>query len=121
AIDFHFSKPTLKAVFASLDSDESEWAKKVAASMRKKSPISLHVTFRQIREGKNLSFEDCMNMEFRLACRAVVSNDFFEGVRAVIVDKDNMPRWHPASIEDVVEKDVDAYFANLGKEELSLS
>ncbi|MFN3353386.1 MAG: enoyl-CoA hydratase/isomerase family protein, partial [Brevundimonas sp.] len=82
--------------------------------LRSKSPQSLKVTLRQLRLGRSQpSFADNMVMEYRLGGRVVRTHDFQEGVRAVIVDKDNAPRWSPASVEAVDDAAVDALFAPL--------
>jgi enoyl-CoA hydratase len=78
------------------------------------------VTFRQIREGAKLDFDDCVKMEYRMVHRIVAGHDFYEGVRATIIDKDGAPKWQPASLSEVLDADVDAYFAQLGNGELKL-
>ena len=85
-----------------------------------KSPTSLKITFRQLREGKSLAFDDCMRMEFRMVSRVMDGKDFYEGVRATIIDKDNDPMWQPETLAEVSDADVDAYFAPLGDGELKL-
>ena len=79
----------------------------------------MKVALRQLREGAAAqTFEDNMRMEYRIGWRKVQSADFLEGVRAVIVDKDNAPKWSPARLEDVSEADVARYFEPLGADEL---
>jgi len=119
-IDRHFSGKTLVEVLASLEGG-SDWAKEQAATIRTKSPLSCAIAFRQIREGKTLSFDDCMKLEFRLTNRFMKGHDFYEGVRAVIIDKDQAPVWQPASLEEVTGAEIDAYFASLGADELTFS
>ena len=67
-----------------------------------------------------MSFEDCMAMELRLALRFMEDHDFYEGVRAVIIEKDNQPKWMPDSVEGVSEEAVARYFLPLGEDELKL-
>ena len=119
-IDRHFGKESLEAIAASLESDDSEWARQTLAAMRTKSPTTMKVAFRQLREGRNLGFDDCMRMEYRLACRFIEGRDFYEGVRATIIEKDQKPRWDPDRWEDVSEAEVAKYFAPLGPRELAL-
>jgi enoyl-CoA hydratase len=119
-IDRTFSEGSVDGILAALDADGSEWAKASAATIRKKSPTSLKITFRQLREGQHLSFDDCMRMEFRMVNRVIAGHDFYEGVRATIIDKDNAPNWRPADLAQVSEEDVRAYFAPLGDKELRL-
>ncbi|MEL6279730.1 MAG: enoyl-CoA hydratase/isomerase family protein, partial [Pseudomonadota bacterium] len=85
-----------------------------------KSPTCTEIAFRQIRAGASLSFEECMRLEYRLARFCMTHPDFYEGVRAVIIDKDNAPVWSPAALDHVTTEMVDAAFAPLGPEELKL-
>ncbi len=119
AIDRHFSGGSVEEIVASLESGE-EWAEEMAKTIATKSPTSLKITHRQIREGAGLDFEDCMRMEYRMTCRVMDAVDFYEGTRAVIIDKDNKPAWNPSSLEEVNEDDVAAYFEPLGDRELKL-
>jgi enoyl-CoA hydratase len=88
----------------------SAFAGEVAAAIRTRSPTSVAVTFRQVRQGASLSFEDCMRLELRIAEHMIRGHDFYEGVRAVILDKDNAPRWNPATIEALSGNEIDRYF-----------
>jgi enoyl-CoA hydratase len=115
-IDAIFSESSIEEILASLYADGSDWAKATAATIRTKSPTSLKITHRQIREGAGLEFDDCMKMEYRMVNRVVAANDFYEGVRAIIIDKDNAPKWQPARLSEVTQDDVDAYFAPLDRE-----
>lgn len=119
-IDGHFVHDTLEGVFDSLENGRSLFADQTLKSLQTKSPTSLKVTFRQIREGKKLSFEDAMRLEFRLTNRFMRGHDFYEGVRAVIVEKDNAPKWQPPTIKGVSKDDVAAYFAPLPNGDLVL-
>ena len=119
-IDRHFAHASVEAIVASLETDTSLFAAETLKSLRTKSPTSLKVTYRQIREGKELGFEDCMKLEFRLTNRFMRGHDFYEGVRAAILEKDNAPKWQPSSLEAVAKADVDAYFASLPNGDLAL-
>ncbi len=79
----------------------------------------MKVSLREIRNGARLDFEECMRMEFRMVQRFMQRHDFFEGIRALLVDKDNAPKWQPATLADVTPAMVDAYFAPLPAGELS--
>ena len=119
-IDRCFAFDTAEEILAALDADGSDWARTEATTLRARSPETVKVALRQLREGAKLeSFEDNMRMEFRIGWRKVQSPDFLEGVRAVIVDKDNAPVWTPARLEDVTEAEVARYFAPLGADELT--
>jgi enoyl-CoA hydratase len=117
-INRHFASDRLEDIFASLEGDESDWAMKELATLRSKSPQTCKVALRQLAESLKLTdFADNMAMEYRIASRVLVRPDFAEGVRAVIVDKDNAPQWDPATAEGVTEALVDAIFAPLPVQE----
>ena len=126
AIDRLFAGDMVENILAALDreagsgSAEAEWAGKTAATIRTKSPLSLKLALAQVRRGKDWDFDTCMRMEFRIVSRIIHGHDFYEGVRAVIVDKDNRPRWQPATLADVGEADVECHFAPLSASELVL-
>ncbi|KQY96587.1 enoyl-CoA hydratase/isomerase family protein [Brevundimonas sp. Root1423] len=114
AIDRLFAFDTVEEIFAALEADGSDWALAQLAVLKTKSPQSMKVTLRQLRTGAGLaSFADNMAMEYRLGGRVVRSHDFQEGVRAVIVDKDNTPNWSPAELSGVTDAMVEALFAPL--------
>jgi enoyl-CoA hydratase len=114
AIDRIFARDSVEAIFAGLESESSDWAQAQLATLRTKSPQALKVTFRQLREGARAeSFADEMRMEYRLASRVSQRHDFQEGVRALIVDKDNKPVWSPATLDGVTDALLDEIFAPL--------
>ena len=88
-------------------------------AMLAKSPTSQAIAFRQMQIGGSLTFEDAMEVEFRIVSRICRGVDFYEGVRAVIVDKDNRPNWRPAVPAEVNQQDIDAYFAPLGADDMT--
>ncbi|PTR05810.1 MULTISPECIES: enoyl-CoA hydratase/isomerase family protein [unclassified Novosphingobium] len=113
----HFGKGSLEAILASLAGDSGEWAQAELAALLAKCPTSAKVSLRELAESRRLAdFGEEMRMEYRLASRMILRPDFAEGVRAVIVEKDNAPRWNPATAEDVTEADLDAIFAPLEEE-----
>lgn len=123
AISLHFAFDTLEEIVASLRQSAGkpdEFAKAALDTMRAKSPTSLAVTFRQIKSGKMLSMDECMGMEFRILHRMLRGRDFYEGIRAVLVDKGSTPAWQPPTLAEVGEDAVQAYFAPLGGSELVL-
>jgi enoyl-CoA hydratase/carnithine racemase len=122
SISRHFSQPSLKAVIESLKraAPQDPFAADTLATIRTRSPTSLHVAWREISAGLTLSMDECMKMEFRILNRMLAGHDFYEGIRAAVVDKDRQPKWRPARLEDVNEADIDAYFAPLGDRELTL-
>jgi enoyl-CoA hydratase len=113
-IDRLFAADTVEGVVAALAADPGEWAAAQAAVIAAKSPLSLKTALRQIRTGAGFTdFAQAMTMEMRIAARLVRHHDFTEGVRAVILDKDNAPRWDPATLEGVTPAMLDAVFAPL--------
>ncbi|CAN1544779.1 CaiD Enoyl-CoA hydratase/carnithine racemase [Sphingomonadaceae bacterium] len=117
-INRHFASDRYEDILASLDGDDSAWAVKELATLRTKSPQTCKVALRQLHESAALSdFADNMAMEYRIASRVLIRPDFAEGVRAVIVDKDNQPKWDPASAEGVSVALIDAIFASLPTDE----
>lgn len=114
AIDRLFAFDTVEEIFAALEADGSDWALAQLAVLKTKSPQSMKVSLRQLRTGARLeSFADNMAMEYRLGGRVVRTPDFQEGVRAVVIDKDNAPKWSPADLSGVTDADLDALFAPL--------
>ncbi len=113
-IDTLFDQPSVEAILEALQADGSDWAAAQAAIMAGKSPLSLKTAHRQIRSGAGfIDFAQSMTMEMRIAARLVAARDFTEGVRAVILDKDNAPHWSPATLEGVDRAMLDAVFAPL--------
>lgn len=110
-IDRCFSGNSVEAILASLDADGSPFAAETASIIRTKSPTSLKVTYRQLTRYTSLSFEEAMRMEYRMAIRCNFGHDFFEGVRAQVVDKDRQPKWSPPTLEGVDEALVESHFA----------
>lgn len=116
-----FSGATLGDCLAALEkaaASGSKPATDILHVIETRSPTSLAVTFRQIGDGHALGLDDCMRMEYRIATRMLEGHDFYEGVRAVLVDKDGAPSWQPDTLEEVGPETVNAYFANLGEREL---
>lgn len=117
-INRHFASDRFEDILASLDADDSDWAMREAATLRSKSPQTCKVALRQLAESLKLDdFADNMAMEYRIASRVLTRPDFAEGVRAVIVDKDNAPKWNPAQPEDVTDALLDTIFAALPADE----
>ncbi|HEX6740425.1 MAG TPA: enoyl-CoA hydratase/isomerase family protein [Sphingomicrobium sp.] len=114
AITRCFASYRLEDVCAALKADGSDWAATELATLGTKSPLSCKVTLRLMEEGANrASFEDEMRAEYALASRVVRTHDFREGVRALLIDKDNSPQWDPPTPERVDEEMLDVLFAPL--------
>jgi len=123
-LDRIFSADSLEAIVEGLLSETGEmadWCRACADEIAKKSPISLKVAFRQVREGAQMDLEQALRLDYRIARRFMTQDQLFEGIRAAIIDKDQTPHWAPEAIEDVSAEMVDAYFAPLEDGELDLT
>ncbi|MGB3167303.1 MAG: enoyl-CoA hydratase/isomerase family protein [Alteraurantiacibacter sp.] len=109
-IDLLFGPDTLEGIIDALEADDSEWAAKELTAVRAKCPATGKVALRQFAAGCD-SFAENMAMEYRVASRMMMREDFTEGVRAVLVDKDGAPQWNPAVPEGVTPDMLDAIFA----------
>ncbi|CUA90114.1 Enoyl-CoA hydratase/carnithine racemase [Chelatococcus sambhunathii] len=98
----------------------SENAGRLAALMRTKSPTSMAIAREQMRRGASLTFAEAMRLEYRIVSRIAEGHDFYEGVRAVIVDKDQAPKWRPQRVEEVTSEAIAAYFAPLPEGDLAI-
>lgn len=114
-----FGAGTVEEIVTALGAESGAWAEKAAARLGRMSPTSLKVAHRAISEGETLDIEDCLRMELRIALRFMARPDFFEGVRALLVDKDNAPQWRPARLTEVEPSEVAAFFAPLGERDLN--
>jgi enoyl-CoA hydratase len=118
-----FSAETLAGIFTALASAKGaakEWADQTLADLRARSPMSLAITFRHIRDARALDLRETLIQDFRLAWRCLDASDFTEGVRAALIDKDHAPHWMPSRFEDIDEAAVDQYFKPLGADDLPL-
>jgi len=113
--------PSLVALLAVLSADDGQFAKETSKILARMSPTSMALTFEQMKRGHMLDFDDNMKMEFRMVRRIMEGHDFFEGVRAQIIDKDRDPKWRPVSLNEVTDEVVAKYFKTLGEEDLKLS
>jgi enoyl-CoA hydratase len=122
AVDRLFHGSEVEDILSALEAEaaaggaDAEFASAAAALMRTKSPTSLKVTREQMRRGANLDFTECMRTEFRIVSRIVRGHDLYEGIRAVIIDKDQAPRWQPATLTAVSAAEVERHFAPLAHE-----
>ncbi|WP_262271259.1 enoyl-CoA hydratase/isomerase family protein [Microvirga yunnanensis] len=123
-IDSCFSGASVAEILARLDraaAGGSAFAAQAASGMRTKSPTSLNLAFEQVRRGAAMDFEEAMRTEFRIVSRIGDGHDFFEGVRAVLIDKDNRPGWQPSSLDQVDEATIERHFASLGERDLEVA
>ncbi|XP_063255971.1 3-hydroxyisobutyryl-CoA hydrolase, mitochondrial isoform X2 [Prinia subflava] len=115
-----FSANSMEEIVKKLKQDGSPFAMKELETINKMSPTSLKLTLRQLREGASMSLQEVLQMEYRLSQACMKGHDFYEGVRAVLIDKDQSPRWKPAALEEVSEEFVDNCFKPLGNDDLKL-
>jgi enoyl-CoA hydratase len=119
-----FAGDSVAAILAALDREAggaaAAFAADAAGAIRRKSPTSVAIAHEQMRRGGGLDFRAAMRAEFRIAARIVHGHDLYEGIRAVVVDKDNAPRWQPATLAEVGAADIAAYFTPLAAKEREL-
>jgi enoyl-CoA hydratase len=126
AIDRLFQFDWVEDILAACDSEAAAgsehagFAGSTAATIRGKSPLSLKIALAQMRLGEALSFESCMQTEFRIVSRLIRGHDFYEGVRAVIIDKDNKPGWRPTDLAAISAAEVERHFGPLPEGDLAL-
>jgi enoyl-CoA hydratase len=124
AIDRCFAPETVEAVLDALAREaaaggaDSDWAAETRAGLLKKSPTSLKITLRQLILGEGYDIEAALALEYRLTQHFMQGHDFYEGVRAALIDKDQSPRWDPPTLAEVTDSIIDGYFAPLGPGEL---
>lgn len=110
-IDDLFDANNVKQVLQNLATSKSPFAQQTLKNILKKCPTSVYVSFETVKRGKNMqSIEEVLLYDYRVATRMVTRGDFREGVRATLIDKDNKPKWQPATLEQVQEKDIAALF-----------
>lgn len=112
-INHVFNLSNLEEMMATLASVKSEFAEKTLSILKQKSPTSLKVTLKQIVAGKGKSMSECMQMEYMIVKHFIRGHDFYEGVRALLIDKDKMPQWQPNTLTDVTDEAVARYFEPL--------
>ena len=124
AVDRCFAGDTVEAILDALAVEaagggaDAEWADETRATLLTKSPTSLKITLRQLTIGRNYDLEAALALEYRLTQRVMAAHDFYEGVRAMLIDRDRKPQWRPATLAKVGDSMVDAYFAPIGDREL---
>ena len=123
-IDRCFAGATVEEMLQTLDAevaaggDCADWAGATRATLLTKSPTSLKITLRQLQLGRGYDLETALALEYRLTQHMMGAHDFYEGVRAMLIDKDQKPHWRPATLAEVSDDIVDAYFTSIGDREL---
>jgi enoyl-CoA hydratase len=109
-IDWCFAFDTVESILAALDAESGDFAAATAATIRTMSPTSLKLTLKEMRLGRSLDFDGCLRMEYRLTQSILAGRDFYEGIRAVLIDKDRNPKWYPAALDAVDDSAVESHF-----------
>jgi enoyl-CoA hydratase len=121
-IDALFGFDRMEDIFAALKRDGSEFALATLKTLNEKSPRGMVVTLKLLRLARTASsLEECLVREYRAACEVFRSDDFREGVRAAVIDKDRNPSWSPPRVEDVTPQMLAPYFAEIGADELKFN
>jgi enoyl-CoA hydratase len=121
-VDRLFAGDSIEAILMALATEASgsgraaEFARAAADAIRGKSPTSLKIALMQLKRGQSLDFAECLRTEFRVVSRLVRGHDFYEGIRSVIIDRDQAPRWRPVSLEAVSSAEVERHFEPLAEE-----
>jgi enoyl-CoA hydratase len=118
AIDRCFGHDTVEAIVSALRKETGEWASQAVTAMQRASPLSLKLALRILRQGAGMEIEDALSLEYRAMMHVIADPDFYEGVRSVLIDKDQKPRWTHPSLADVSEGEVERHFESLGDREL---
>lgn len=113
-----FSANTVEQIIENLRQDGSPFAIEQIKVISKLSPTSLKLTLRQLMEGSSKTLQEVLTMEYRLSQACMEAHDFHEGVRAVLIDKDQSPKWKPSNLKDVTDEDLNHYFKSLGSRDL---
>uniref|UniRef100_A0A0D6R0P1 3-hydroxyisobutyryl-CoA hydrolase n=1 Tax=Araucaria cunninghamii TaxID=56994 RepID=A0A0D6R0P1_ARACU len=120
SIDSCFSKESIEEILCALETEAAgendEWYAKTIGKLKEASPLSLKISLRSIRESRFQSLDQCLAREYRITCHALskrISGDFYEGIRARLIDKDSSPKWNPPCLEQVSREMVDQYFLPL--------
>lgn len=112
-IESCFGQKDVTEIISALKQSKDPWAQDIADNLLKKSPIALKVTHKQILLGKNYDLKQGLEMEYRISQHFMRENEFFEGVRALLIDKDQKPAWNPITLNSISPEKVDAYFVKL--------
>lgn len=117
-ISEHFQKKSVEEIIKSLKNTDTVWSQNILEILRAKSPLSMKVTFEEIRTASHLNFDTCMEMEFGIMRGFLQSHDFFEGIRALLVDKDKKPIWEPNSINSILPENIAPFFPKIQEDSI---
>lgn len=121
-IDRCFAGDSVEQILAALSREGTDWGRETRATIERGSPLAVKITFRQMKLGeRGMDIETALALEYRMTQHVMAANDFFEGIRAVLVDKDQKPRWEHDSLAAVTDPEVARYFESLGERELAFT
>ncbi|EEZ97382.1 3-hydroxyisobutyryl-CoA hydrolase, mitochondrial isoform X1 [Tribolium castaneum] len=112
-----FSAGSVEEIIGRLEKDGSQFALEMVKLLGKMSPTSLKVTMKQLEYGSKMTLEECLQMEYRIAVNCLANKDFYEGVRALLIDKDQNPKWSPSKLAEVSSALVESHFAKLPEDQ----
>ena len=127
AIDRCFAGGSVETILGALAAEarsggaDAGWAEETRASLLTKSPTSLKITLRQLTIGRDYDLDAALALEYRLTQHVMAGHDFYEGIRAMLIVRDRKPQRHPATLAEVSESMIDAYFVPIGDRELRFS
>jgi enoyl-CoA hydratase len=110
SIDACFRQTEIEVILTKLREGGQDWHTETLQILQTKSPLSLKITLAQLRKAKSMSLAECLNMDYCLASHFMQGHDFYEGVRALLIDKDKSPQWQPHSLEQITSTQVSEYF-----------
>jgi enoyl-CoA hydratase len=118
AIDRCFGHDTVEAILDALDGEGSDWARETRATLDRMSPTSMKLTLAALNRARERDFDACLQMEYRMSQHCMAGHDFYEGIRATLIDKDKSPKWSPARLADVDDATIEQYFEPLDGRDL---
>ena len=127
AIDRCFTQNAIEGILDALETEaarggeQSAWAAETRTGLLTKSPTSLKITLRQLTIGRDYDLDAALALEYRMTQHVMAAHDFYEGVRAMLIDRDRKPQWQPATLAEVTDTLVDAYFTPLAGRELQFA
>lgn len=118
AIDRCFAGDSVEEILDALEREGTDWARQTLETLNKCSPTALKLTLATQRKGSEMSFDACMVMEYRVSQHCMAGQDFYEGIRALLIDKDHSPKWRPARLDQVDDAEIARYFEPIDGREL---
>ena len=117
---FFANTTSVEHIYHHLTTNKDDWADKKLKILEKLSPVAMKVTLEQIKRGKEMTLEEVFKMEYRLSQRFMQGTDFFEGVRASIIDKDKNPHWQYKTVFETPDEEIANYFDKLSEDSVDL-